>query len=136
MYKKISEKLVTNYNRNDLQYGIFTGDFNQEPDSIRGIWPWAVGGWVNARKIFEPLFDNNIPFGVLAGNHDTIGGYKDNSMSLSSGNFRHYTDYFGKEKFKNIACYKECYDKGNVFGDNIGHYDLIRQLGSALWKHL
>lgn len=63
--------------------------------------------WQRARKAMDNL--NDIPYGVLAGNHDRTG----------SGNYSNYKKYFGQKMFEKYDYY------GASLEDNLCHYDLI-----------
>ncbi|MEH7381266.1 lamin tail domain-containing protein [Bacillus sp. JJ1533] len=71
--------------------------------------------WKNADKAMRTLDDNNIPYGVLAGNHD---------VDQVSNDYSQFYKYFGEERFKNKPYY------GGSYLNNRGHYDLISAGGN------
>ncbi|MFS0726953.1 S-layer homology domain-containing protein [Paenibacillus sp. 1P07SE] len=67
--------------------------------------------WVNADRSMKVLEENNIPYGVLAGNHDVL---------LNSENpYQEYYKWFGEDRFNDQPHY------GGSYQNNRGHYDLI-----------
>lgn len=95
---------MTNYlkeNRHSLRLGyvVMTGDLVDNVDNI--------GQWKIAQEAMNGLGD--IPYGVLAGNHDknkTIG-------------FENYENYFGEKQFSERSYY------GGSYLNNQNHFDLI-----------
>ncbi|GAF07868.1 S-layer homology domain-containing protein [Paenibacillus pini] len=61
------------------------------------------------------LEDAEIPYGVLAGNHDV--GHQDNDYTK-------FQQYFGEDRFKNNSTFAGSYD------NNRGHYDLVSSNGN------
>jgi len=68
--------------------------------------------WKVARAAQDLL--NEIPNGVLAGNHD---------MDPAKGGYANYWKYFGENQYNHQACY------GESFENNRGHYDLVTVCG-------
>ena len=82
----------------NLQYVIHTGDLvNDSTDPKQ---------WEVAKK--AQSFIDDIPNGVLAGNHD-----------CKNSDYQLYCKYFGEKKYKKCSWY------GGSYKDNIGHYDLL-----------
>ncbi|MEH7384192.1 lamin tail domain-containing protein [Bacillus sp. JJ1521] len=71
--------------------------------------------WKNADKAMKVLDDNNIPYGVLAGNHD---------VDQVSNDYSQFYKYFGENRFKDKPYY------GGSYLNNRGHYDLISAGGN------
>ena len=88
----------------NLQYIAFTGDMIH---NIQISEQWEV-----AKKAMSYIDD--IPHGVLAGNHDVAGDY----------GFSKFQQYFGESKFKDKPWY------GGSYHNNRGHYDLFTAGGT------
>ncbi|WP_146069487.1 lamin tail domain-containing protein [Cryobacterium sp. Y11] len=86
----------------NLQYLFHTGDI---VDNFEAEHQWA-----NANAAYSMLDDAELPYGVLAGNHDV--GQKDADYAAYKANF-------GAERYDANPWY------GGSFEDNRGHYDLI-----------
>ncbi|WJH33870.1 lamin tail domain-containing protein [Paenibacillus sp. CC-CFT747] len=70
--------------------------------------------WKNADRYMKTLEDANIPYGVLAGNHDVS----------PANDYTNYSSYFGESRFAGKPFY------GGTYKDNRGHYDLISAGGT------
>jgi hypothetical protein len=66
--------------------------------------------WSRANEYMKVLDDHNVPYGVLAGNHD---------VDQVSTDYTNYYQYFGEDRFTNKPYY------GGSYLNNRGHYDLI-----------
>ncbi|WP_245831959.1 lamin tail domain-containing protein [Oceanobacillus senegalensis] len=66
--------------------------------------------WNHADEYMGTLDEHNIPYGVLAGNHD-VGGI--------ANDYTQYYQYFGEDRFEDKPYY------GASYKNNRGHYDLI-----------
>ncbi len=86
----------------NIQYLIHTGDIVDDYDQ-----PYQ---WANADKEYQRLDDADLPYGVLAGNHDVGSGLSDYSQ---------FSQFFGQARYASNPWY------GESFQDNRGHYDLI-----------
>ncbi|CAN5404247.1 lamin tail domain-containing protein [soil metagenome] len=86
----------------NLQYVMHTGDIVDDASDEHQ--------WRNADAAYQLLDDAQLPYGVLAGNHDV--GHK-------SDDYTKYAEYFGAHRYEDNAWYGESYE------DNRGHYDLI-----------
>lgn len=94
--------ILNNRDKLNIKYVIHTGDI---VDDMTESYQW-----VNANNALK-LFDNfNMPYGVLAGNHDV------NEESLD---YAKYCEEYGESRFNNSFYYGESYK------NNKGHYDLI-----------
>lgn len=103
VYDKMTQWVADNKDDKNIQYVIHTGDIvnvaTSEPQ------------WINADRSMKILDDANVPYGVLAGNHDVTSPYTNTSQL--------YYKYFGKERFKNKPYF------GGDDRNNKNHYDLI-----------
>lgn len=106
LYLLLTEFLAKEKDKLRLEYIVHTGDLVH---NFADQDEWAV-----AKRAMQAL--NNIPFGVLAGNHD-IGKELE---------FTHYGRYFGEAAMKARS---NCSYYGGSYQNNRGHYDLI-PLGS------
>ncbi|MGD6816663.1 lamin tail domain-containing protein [Metabacillus sp. 113a] len=71
--------------------------------------------WKAADQYMKTLEDANVPYGVLAGNHD---------VDHKTSDYSQYWKYFGENRFKDQPHYGESYQ------NNKGHYDLISANGN------
>ena len=86
-----------------IQYVMHTGDIVESAAT--------ASQWVNADHSMDILDTANVPYGVLAGNHD-----------LTDGGTNYHT-YFGSARFSGESYYH------NGVGNNDNHYDLISSNG-------
>ncbi|MCD7034293.1 lamin tail domain-containing protein [Metabacillus sp. GX 13764] len=107
IYDKETSWIAKNQDALKIKYVIHTGDLVDEADK-----PYQ---WENADKYMRVLDDANVPYGVLAGNHDV--GHK-------SEDYTEYYKYFGDQRFKDKSYVGESYK------NNKGHYDLISAGGN------
>lgn len=105
----IHEFLLDQRDELDLQYLMHTGDIVNVSDEERQ--------WVNADAAYRMLDDAELPYGVLAGNHD-VGGHDED--------YSHYSRWFGAARFQDNPWF------GGDHLDNRGHYDLITAGGIDL----
>lgn len=96
----------------NIKYVVHTGDIV----NVTGL----EYQWERADRFMNVLEQANIPYGVLAGNHD-VGQESDYSHPLDYTMFR---KYFGEARFKDRPHY------GASYKDNRGHYDLISAGGN------
>jgi len=101
-FRIMNEYIVENKDRMNIRYVVHTGDLI---DDIDETYQWEYAD--QYMRIFE---DAELPYGVLAGNHD---------IAQHNRIYQNYQKYFGEERFKNNGVYGESYI------NNIGHYDLI-----------
>ena len=90
-----------------IKYVFHTGDLVDESDKVEQ--------WKHADEYMNVLDQNNIPYGVLAGNHD---------VDQLSNDYTEYYKYFGADRFENKPYY------GDSYKNNRGHYDLISSNGN------
>ena len=105
-HMKMCQWIVDNREEWKISYVMHTGDLVDDPDAIY-MWEHAD----QASKIFE---DAEMPYGVLAGNHDIYA-----MLDIRD----EYYNYFGENRYKNQWYY------GGSYENNYGHYDLISQNG-------
>ncbi|WP_409342254.1 FIMAH domain-containing protein [Paenibacillus sp. MBLB4367] len=77
------------------------------------------GQWERADKFMKVVEDAQIPWGLVAGNHDVFDG-----GATSVPDYSEFSKYFGENRFKDKPYYGESYK------DNKGHYDLISASGN------
>ena len=109
MYDALMNYVTNEYKNKNMAYMIHTGDVvDDNPDYGAS----AIAQFENATKAFKILDDDNVPYGVCAGNHDV-------GTALSKINYVNFSNYFGNDRFKD----------SNVFtgslNNNECHYDLI-----------
>ncbi|MCM3784603.1 S-layer homology domain-containing protein [Neobacillus mesonae] len=106
-YKSIVNWIANQKEEQKIKYVIHTGDIVDESDKE---YQWIVAD--NNMKVLE---EANIPYGVLAGNHD---------VSNQFGTYDEYWKYFGAWRFEDKPHFGESYK------NNMGHYDLISSNGN------
>lgn len=107
IYDAETKWIVDNQDKYKIKYVFHTGDI---VDDSTQQYQWDA-----ANKSMKVLDDANVPYGVLAGNHDV--GHK----------LEDYTEYYknyGADRFQNKPYYGESYE------NNRGHYDLISADGN------
>ncbi len=104
-YYRMTDFLSGERDRLGLEYIVHTGDLVNNLDD-EAQWDVAVGA--------QSAIDD-IPGGVLAGNHDV--GHEDDDYS-------YYRKYFGEQKYASKPWY------GGSYKDNRGHFDLM-DIGST-----
>ncbi|GIP62560.1 hypothetical protein J32TS6_11150 [Virgibacillus pantothenticus] len=102
IYEKQTEWIAENKEALNIEYVFHSGDLVNVYDDLE---QWDV-----ADRSMQTLDDANIPYGVVAGNHD---------VNNKSRDYSYYGQFFGEDRFKNNAYY------GGSFKDNRGHYDLM-----------
>lgn len=105
-YLKMNNWIVDNKDKLNIRYVIHTGDIVDDFDM-----PYE---WENADEAMKILDDANMPYGVLAGNHDIAAGAME---------YENYQKYFGAQRVQDQPTFGEAYK------DNIGHYDLLTENG-------
>jgi hypothetical protein len=107
IFKRMTEWIAAKQQELNIKYVFHTGDIvDAAADEMQ---------WNNANDAMSVLDKQNIPYGVLAGNHDV--GHK-------TGDYNQYSKYFGEQRFKGKDYYGESYK------NNRGHYDLISVNGN------
>ncbi|WP_158299424.1 lamin tail domain-containing protein [Paenibacillus antri] len=107
IYQDIVEWIAEKKDEMKIEYVTHTGDLVDEADKP---YQWAV-----ASENMKVLEDANIPYGVLAGNHDVSG---------KQGAYDNYWTYFGEDRFKGQDTF------GGSYNNNRGHYDLVSSHGN------
>ncbi|WP_169507413.1 choice-of-anchor I family protein [Paenibacillus harenae] len=107
IYESIVNWIADNKEAYKIKYVFHTGDLVDEADKPEQ--------WVVASKNMKVLENANIPYGVLAGNHD---------VDHKLGAYDQYWANFGADRYKDEPTYGGSYD------NNRGHYDLISSNGN------
>jgi Lamin Tail Domain/S-layer homology domain/Calcineurin-like phosphoesterase len=107
IFRRMTEWIAEKQQELNIQYVFHTGDIVDEAEDEMQ--------WKNANEAMSVLDQHNIPYGVLAGNHDV--GHK-------TGDYNQYSKYFGEKRFKGKDYYGESYK------NNRGHYDLVSVNGN------
>ncbi|MCY7857618.1 metallophosphoesterase [Bacillus sonorensis] len=107
IFEKQVKWIAEQKDRLNIQYVFHTGDIVDEADQ--------PVQWKRADQYMKVLDKHQVPYGVLAGNHDV--SHKDRS-------YVSYGKYFGEKRFKDKPFY------GGSFLNNKGHYDLISSGGN------
>ncbi|MBD2867791.1 S-layer homology domain-containing protein [Paenibacillus arenilitoris] len=102
IFDKLGDWIPEEYEKGSFSYAIHTGDVvNVANDEAQ----WAV-----ADRNLKKLDDANVPYGLLAGNHDVI---------LDGVNYTYFGKYVGAHRYEDKPWY------GGQMNDNQNHYDLI-----------
>ncbi len=107
IYKKMVDWIAANKETYNIPYVFHTGDLVDQADDQKQ--------WAYADEYMKVLEDAQVPYGVLAGNHD---------VDHKTNDYTQFSKYFGEDRFKNQSYYGESYK------DNRGHYDLISSNGN------
>lgn len=107
IYRKNVKWIADNKDNLNLKYVIHTGDVVDKS--------YQEYEWKEADQNMKVLEDANIPYGVLAGNHD---------VGHQTGDYTKFWEYFGEWRFKNMPTFGGSYD------NNRGHYDLVSANGN------
>ncbi|MBP1916466.1 hypothetical protein J2Z23_003448 [Lederbergia galactosidilyticus] len=91
----------------NIEYVFHTGDL---VNTYNQLYQWEY-----ADQYMKVLEDANVPYGVLAGNHDI--------QLQPEFDYTNYYTYFGADRFQNQPFY------GDSYQNNRGHYDLISSHG-------
>ncbi len=92
--------VADNYEEKDIRYTLHTGDFVNLPH--------ADDEWEVMDEAYQIWDDVDLPYGVLAGNHDVDGD--DHSD---------FSEHFGAWRYEDNKWY------GGDYEDNFGHYDVM-----------
>src|SRR5690625_2282213 len=98
--------IAENKDEFNIEYVFHSGDI---VNSWNKIFQWEF-----ADEYMKVLEDADVPYGILAGNHD---------VELPNLGYQNYYEYFGEDRFKDQPYY------GGSFQNNRGHYDLISVQG-------
>src|SRR5690606_28549663 len=107
IFQRQTEWIAKMKDKLNIKYVFHTGDLVNE--SVK------ESQWRNADRSMRILDEHDIPYGVLAGNHD---------VDQVNNDYSEYYQYFGKDRFKNKPYY------GGSYRNNRGHYDLISAGGN------
>ncbi|MGE6630176.1 metallophosphoesterase [Bacillus sp. NPDC077027] len=107
IFKSMVEWIKDQKEKLNIQYVFHTGDIVDDSKKEKQ--------WKYADTFMRVLDQHQIPYGVLAGNHDV--GRKDVF-------YKEFGKYFGEKRFANKPYYGESYQ------NNRGHYDLISAGGN------
>ena len=107
IYQRQTDWIAEKKDELKIKYVFHTGDLVDEHDK--------PDQWEVADKSMKTLDDNNIPYGVLAGNHD---------VNHTEEDYTEYYKWFGADRFEDKPFYGESYK------NNRGHYDLISAQGN------
>lgn len=106
IFDQMTQWIVDNEREQSLKYVIHTGDV---VDHMNNEFEW-----IQADLAMKKLDQANIPYGVLAGNHD-IGHKK--------LNYKKFGEYFGTERFQQHKQFRGAHK------NNEAHYDIIQASG-------
>ncbi|MCA1012026.1 metallophosphoesterase [Halobacillus halophilus] len=107
IYKSMVDWIAGNKRDFNIPYVFHTGDVVNEWNN--------EAQWQYADTYMNVLEKANIPYGILAGNHD---------IDLKSSNkYTQFSKYFGKTRFSKQTSY------GGSYQNNQGHFDLISENG-------
>ncbi|WP_099355717.1 lamin tail domain-containing protein [Fredinandcohnia onubensis] len=107
IFDRQTQWIAENQDEMKIKYVFHTGDLvNISTDESQ---------WNYADQYMGVLDEHNIPYGVLAGNHD---------VNQVNNDYTDYYRYFGADRFENKPYY------GGSYLNNRGHYDLISAGGN------
>ncbi|QFT88014.1 Calcineurin-like phosphoesterase [Bacillus sp. THAF10] len=107
IYEQQTEWIAAKQEEMKIEYVFHTGDLvNASNQQYQ---------WEYADKFMGVLDQEEIPYGVLAGNHD---------VDQKTADYTEYYRYFGADRFENKPYY------GGSYLNNKGHYDLISSQGN------
>lgn len=107
IYQRQTEWIAEKQEELKIEYVFHTGDVVDEFDQEQQ--------WIYADEYMRTLEENNIPYGVLAGNHD---------VDQLSNDYTEFSKWFGADRFEDSSVYGESYK------NNRGHYDLVSANGN------
>lgn len=107
IYNKMTEWIAGQKEAMNIKYVFHTGDLVDDFDQEYQ--------WQNADNSMKTLDKANVPYGVLAGNHD---------VNHKAEDYTKYGEYFGGNRFATKKYY------GSSYKNNRGHYDLINEKGN------
>lgn len=107
IFDRQTQWIAENQEEMKIKYVFHTGDLvNVSTDESQ---------WNYADQYMSVLDEHNIPYGVLAGNHD---------VNQVNNDYTDYYRYFGEDRFETKPYY------GGSYLNNRGHYDLISAGGN------
>ncbi|UAL47758.1 lamin tail domain-containing protein [Sutcliffiella horikoshii] len=107
IYERQTEWIAEMEEEMKIEYVFHTGDLVNTADQ--------EGQWNYADQYMGVLDEREIPYGVLAGNHD---------VDHKTNDYTEYYKYFGADRFEDKPFY------GGTYKNNRGHYDLISSNGN------
>ena len=110
IFKEQLDWIVDHADENKIKYVFHTGDIVNRT--------FEEKQWELADDYMKILEENDMPYGVLAGNHDVGQGY------ILDFDYSYFYKYFGEDRFKDQPYY------GGSYKNNRGHYDLISENGN------
>lgn len=110
IFKSQIDWIKNNVNEKSIEYVFHTGDIVNRT--------FEEKQWELADQYMGVLDNNDIPYGVLAGNHDIGQGY------ILDFDYSYFYKYFGEDRFDGKPYF------GNSYKNNRGHYDLITVNGN------
>jgi hypothetical protein len=108
-FEMMADWIVSNKDSLSIKYLIHTGDIVDEYDEEYQ--------YINASRQLRKFEQADLPYGVLAGNHDVAHGNE---------RYRLYHKYFGEDRYRRNPVY------GGGYKNNLGHYDLLTVDGTEL----
>lgn len=107
IYQQMTQWIASQKDSMNIKYVFHTGDIVDKSTKN--------AQWANADLAMKTLDTANVPYGVLAGNHD---------VNHIDYNYKPFGKYFGEKRFSDRYYY------GGSYQDNRGHYDLISEKGN------
>ncbi|MFJ8263984.1 InlB B-repeat-containing protein [Rummeliibacillus sp. NPDC094406] len=107
IYQQMTQWIASQKDSMNIKYVFHTGDIVDNSTKS--------GQWVNADLAMKTLDTANVPYGVLAGNHD---------VNHIEYDYKKFDKYFGEKRFADRDYY------GGSYQNNRGHYDLISEKGN------
>ncbi|HWO95043.1 MAG TPA: lamin tail domain-containing protein [Bacillus sp. (in: firmicutes)] len=107
IYERQTQWIAEKQEELKIKYVMHTGDLVDDANQQYQ--------WNNADQFMKVLDEAEVPYGVLAGNHD---------VDHKTGDYTNYYQYFGENRFKDKPYY------GGSYKNNRGHYDLISANGN------
>ncbi|MDQ0297890.1 hypothetical protein J2S78_000298 [Salibacterium salarium] len=102
IFDQQTQWIADNKENMKIAYTFHTGDLVNQANKPQQ--------WDRADEYMQTLDDADMPYGVLAGNHD---------VSQKTNDYTEYYKYFGKDRFEDKSYY------GGSYKNNRGHYDLM-----------
>ncbi|MFD2707005.1 lamin tail domain-containing protein [Salibacterium lacus] len=102
IFDQQTQWIADNKENMNIAYTFHTGDLVNQANKPQQ--------WDRADEYMQTLDDADMPYGVLAGNHD---------VSQKTNDYTEYYKYFGEDRFEDKPYY------GGSYKNNRGHYDLM-----------
>ena len=104
VWESMTDWMIDEYNKGTYEYAFHTGDLVQ---NVLQEEEWAI-----ADENLGRMDEANIPYGVIAGNHDLI-------LNPGDPDYSYYWKYFGADRYDANPWY------GGQMDNNRNHYDLF-----------